>query len=270
VFIKEMEWICQRCNHESSSKPHLLQHLRRKKPCTVSNIDKDIEVYIKELITKEYNDKTYDCNYCDKKFNDRGNKSRHMKICKKKDDAFINLQNQLAAIEKKLEKKINSNNNSGNFNNNNNNNNIVNTFNINLRNLGHENMAAVPEDFIRGCCMNLEFRSLFENLHCDPNFPENHNIRIKSSKKQQLEIYKDDKWKITPYKLGLNEVMMRLHHIFEAYFKNKRDNVLEDVGEDELQVMLDQLDEIGKLTKQTEDIKKDLLCAIEEHKIVLA
>lgn len=275
-----MEWKCQRCNHESSSKPHLLQHLRRKNPCVVTNIDKDIDVYIKELTTKEYNDKTYDCDYCEKKFNDRGNKSRHMKTCKKKDDAFTNIQNQLADVMKILEDKNVSNNNNGNTNNTNsgnnnsanshNNNGIVNTFNINVRNLGHENMSAIPDEFVRSCWMNLEFRQLFENLHYDPNFPENNNIRLKSSKRQQLEIYKDDKWKITPFKNGLNEIMMRLHNIFEVYYKKNRNDIVEDVGEEELLVMLEQLDEIGKLSKQTEDIKKDLLCAIEEQKIVLA
>jgi hypothetical protein len=251
----------------------------RKNPCFVTNIDKDIDVYINELTMKDYNDKTYDCEYCDKKFNDRNNRAKHRKICKMKDDSMDEIKKQLDEIAKKIETKMlskntnsgnSSHNNNGNFNNNNSNNTNNNTVNINVRNLGHENMAAVPDDFIRSCWMNLEFRQLFENLHYDPNYPENNNIRLKSSKRQQLEIYKDDKWKITPFKIGLNEIMTRLHSIFEIFYKKNKKDIIEDVGEEELLVMLDQLDEIGKLSKKTEDIKKDLLCAIEEQKIVLA
>lgn len=275
-----MEWICQRCNHETSTKSNLLQHLRRKNPCTVINIDKDVDAYIEELLFKEYNDKTYDCEHCDMKFNSRSNRSRHLHTCKKNVDTFDIIKMQLNELAQKLDNKMvsnntNSGNNNGNTDSNNNNsanshNTNTNTVNINIRNLGHENMAAVPDEFIRSCWMNLEFRQLFENLHYDPNFPENNNIRLKSSKRQQLEIYKDDKWKITPFKNGLNEIMTRLHSIFELFYKKNRKDIIEDVGEEELLVMLDQLDEIGKLSKKTEDIKKDLLCAIEEQKIVLA
>jgi hypothetical protein len=30
--------------------------------------------------------------------------------------------------------------------------------------------------------MDLRFRELLANLHCDPNYPENQNVRIKASK----------------------------------------------------------------------------------------
>lgn len=260
-------WCCKRCNHEASTKSNLLQHLRRKNPCKVTGINVEISEYIDELLKKPSNDKTYSCTHCSMTFNSRSNKSRHGKTCKAKvlltnSESFIELQEQVKELKKQLET-------SGAVNNTlNNNGSIINNY-FNVRNLGQENMAAIPDDFVRGLCMNLEFRPLFENLHFDPNFPENNNIRIKSTKRQQLEIFKDDKWKITPFKIGLNEILMRLHNIFEMYFHKNRANVLEDVGEEELEVLLDQLDEIGKLSKQTEDIKKDLLCAIEENKIVI-
>jgi hypothetical protein len=72
-----MQWICTRCNHESSSKSNLLSHLRRQAPCNVINTNISIVEYIAELLKKEYNNVTYDCTYCKKRFNSRSSKSRH-------------------------------------------------------------------------------------------------------------------------------------------------------------------------------------------------
>jgi hypothetical protein len=32
------------------------------------------------------------------------------------------------------------------------------------------------------------------NLHCDPNYPENQNVRIIKSIKEAMEIFRNNKW----------------------------------------------------------------------------
>jgi hypothetical protein len=79
----DAEWRCKRCNHMSSSKCNLLKHLRRKAPCNTTHDSISIIEYINDLIKKEYNEKTYDCNFCGAKFNAYQNRHRHYKTCKK-------------------------------------------------------------------------------------------------------------------------------------------------------------------------------------------
>lgn len=78
-----MDWICKRCQHVSTTKSNLMKHLQRRTPCQDVNNVISIEAYITELTKKEYNDKTYDCKFCGKKFNNYQNRHRHYKSCKK-------------------------------------------------------------------------------------------------------------------------------------------------------------------------------------------
>lgn len=80
------DWVCERCGHESSSKSNLLTHLRKKKPCDTELSHISREEYIAELLHRDYNDKTYNCEYCNTRFNSRSNKSRHKKTCQAKKD----------------------------------------------------------------------------------------------------------------------------------------------------------------------------------------
>lgn len=85
--MEDKIWKCERCGeNDSSTKSNLLKHLRRIKPCppNLSNISP--EDYIEKLLHREYNEKTYDCEYCNTKFNSRSNKSRHKTTCKAKQE----------------------------------------------------------------------------------------------------------------------------------------------------------------------------------------
>jgi hypothetical protein len=264
--------ICERCGYKTGDRSNFIKHLNRKKVCQPLLKDVDVRELLEKMRFKEEDPKAiHTCDFCSHSFKTRQGKHKHLKICKgvvDEESLIMKLQAQLQQIQQQLKSTtvVGNQNNGTIINNINNITNIDNT----IRSFGHENMDAIPPDFVRSCWMNLEFRPLFENLHYDPNFPENNNIRLKSAKRQQLEIFKDDKWKITPFKTGLNEILLRLHNVFDAYYKKNKNEVLEDVGEEELDILLDQLDEIGKLSKQTEDIKKDIICAIEENKATIA
>jgi hypothetical protein len=266
--------------------------LERKVKCKSLFDDTETDVLLTELYTKEYNEVTYDCRKCGKKFNAHQNRHRHEKICKvsllnnKNGNEHPDISVSLREVNKIIEKKFDdfltcikdnmfaagSTHNTisvGPINNNFININNTNCIPKNPRNFGHENMEALPHDFVRSCFMTLNFRPLFENLHCDPNYPENHNIRIKSTKRQQLEMFTNDKWTVTPLQNGLNEILMRLHSIFENFNKKHHSEVLEDMTEEEFVEIMDTLDEISKLSKKSDDIKKDLLCVLEENRTLL-
>lgn len=79
----DIEHKCARCGEAFKRKDTLITHLKRINECkpTVSNVTRTS--IIDELTKKEYNDKTYDCEFCKKKFNQSSTKSRHKNICKK-------------------------------------------------------------------------------------------------------------------------------------------------------------------------------------------
>lgn len=80
----EFMFVCPRCCYSTPFKQALLKHLAKLKACPAAKDNRSREEIINELTKKEYNEKTYDCQFCGKKFNSCSNKSRHLKVCKKK------------------------------------------------------------------------------------------------------------------------------------------------------------------------------------------
>lgn len=76
-------------------------------------------------------------------------------------------------------------------------------------------------------------RELLENLHCDPDYPENHNVRIKSTKRELLEIYRNNKWDVVTFVNGLDELLMQGHRIFNDYYRKNKDKILEEYMDEE-------------------------------------
>ena len=235
------------------------------------------EIQLNELLKKEYNPKTYDCPYCERQFNSRSNKSRHLNTCKQhpslvKEEmvplsVVTDLQREIAKLKEQVE-NISHSNTTNNTVNGDVNNGTVNNISIEIKNFGSENMEALPHKLIRECFMNLDFREMMKNLYCDDDFPENHNVKIKSSKAQQLYMYKGDKWNILPYREGTKQIIARLGKVFDEFRRKHPGEAIEDMGEDEFECMSRELASILKGNKQNE-IGNDILCALEEKRVVV-
>jgi hypothetical protein len=263
------DYICKRCDAIFSIKSHLKSHLQRKNICIFIEHDLDRDILIDELYQRTLNNKTYDCEYCNMKFNHASNKSRHKKICKSKTlDKFSILEQTVEELKKEL---INIKNNDTKITNNitnNNNNTQINLNGIKLRDFGNENMNAIPESLVSTLFMDLRFRELLANLHCDPNYPENQNVRIKSIKRNTMEIFRNNKWDLMTFTNGLTELLLQGHKIFKEYYQNDTNRILnEDMSEDELNEILKQLDKIELLNKnEIKPLKEDIKLMLEEYK----
>jgi len=265
-----MEFVCKRCGYSSEHKSNLKRHLLKKIHCEPIIEDSSIELLISEF-DKKYNNKTYNCELCGKKFNSRSNKCKHKDTCKTQKMNIINeLQSKIIALSDEVKTlKIISTNNITN-NNNTQINNI--TTNINavtkIRDFGRENMDALPESLISSLFLELRFRELLANLHCDPNYPENQNIRIKSIKRNTIEIFRNNKWDIVNFTNGLNELLLQGHKIFKEYYKNDKERILrEDMTDDELKEILYQLNNIEKLNKnEIKPLIEDIKLMLEEYR----
>lgn len=78
----ETDWTCKRCHHQSATKGNLVSHLSRKTPCEVEFTDISIEAYLKELTTKVFTGKVYECKHCKAQFSTRQAKFKHKSYCK--------------------------------------------------------------------------------------------------------------------------------------------------------------------------------------------
>lgn len=78
----ETDWTCKRCHHQSATKGNLVSHLNRKTPCDAKFTLISIDAYIKELTTKVFTGKVYECSHCKAQFSTRQAKFKHKSYCK--------------------------------------------------------------------------------------------------------------------------------------------------------------------------------------------
>lgn len=283
-------FMCKRCGATFDYKVVLVRHLKKQKPCptTVANVERD--VLLTDLQGRVLNTKTWDCQYCNKQFNHRQGKCKHEVVCKKaprdntdndNNDSHVTLtqfkmlqeqceilRQQVEALQhSKYEQTLPAN--TTNITNNMTNNVVI---NVNIREFDNENMDAIPTDFIQSCFMNMDIVDLIENLHCDPDFPENHNFRLVSIKHQLVEYFKNNRWISTSVPNGLDLLIGQACRIFKRHHRKHRDSILEDVGgEEEEQKLLDKLETVERLVqKHVRPIRKELYAKIHQNKSVIA
>jgi hypothetical protein len=261
-------YACKRCGHESSTKSNLLQHLGRKKQCPTIYNDISILDYINEIKYREYNEKTYDCVYCQKKFNTWQSKSRHTKTCPKKVaentvsiDQFIKMKNEIDHLKQKLEDinlpcpLLSTTNNQSIISNANNT-----TNNIHINSFGRETFDHLPLDFLNSCFMMKNMESLVENIYFDKDCPENHNVKLKSSKQKTVEVFDDGLWRVKHSDDIADDMINKGHNLLYSHYRKNKDAVKEDMSEVEIEEVLDWLHRIfqnDNITRQP--IKRELI-----------
>lgn len=243
---------CQRCGHEFTTRASLVRHLKRQNTCQAL-LDTISAVEILKIVEKPKLTDGFQCEFCDKFFNSSQGKYQHKKFCKKKkknDDISSRIEEltkEINDLKKKSSKdKSSTTTNSQNIN-------CNNTYNIQINNLkpfGSENMEPLDIPTIGDLFLNLDIPELLKILHCNPNYPENHNIRIKSVKRKAIEIYRGNKWDIVTYVNGLSEYLKQGRTIFFDYYKNNKNTVKDEMTSNELEDILKTLREIDSIEKE--------------------
>lgn len=233
---------CKRCMTCFATKGTLKRHLQRKHVCTPVDAEHNIEpsILIEELCFKQYNDVTYDCTYCKKKFNNRSNRWSHEQICKKKhivesrshdiDVDIDHLPDNIKAvmrqmIEKqhmleqeisKLSHKDKPSTSSQVTNNIQTQNNVV----IQINNMGEESLAHLTPEFLTECTLgsNNGLKNLLHQIHFSKDAPQNNNIRLKSAKQNLLEKYSEGRWMPCDKNNTLDEMIRRGYKILWKHF----------------------------------------------------
>jgi hypothetical protein len=232
--------------------------------CEAIHADVSVLTLLDALLSKPKGE--YRCEYCDKCFVSPQSKYQHKQRCQssKQSDTFT--EDRLSKLEAELDKL--KSNQIGNTQNNIQINVNTNTGQLKVRNFGCENMEALPIQLLETLFLDLKFRELLENLHCDPDYPENHNVRIKSTKRELMEIYRNNKWDVVTFVNGLDELLMQGHRIFKDYYRKNKDKILEDdMDEEDLKNIWQQLCDIERLSEENvKPLRKELQLMLESHR----
>ena len=195
------------------------------------------------------------CNYCLKICSRKDNLKRHLITCKKKKES-----EQIMIIEKdkeieKLKKQLEKNNNINITNNTNNTNNITNN-NIIINNIGEENTKYLKSLDFANLLQGIygAVPKLIEQIHFNPEYPENQNIKYPNKKNPYLKIMKNNKWQLVNKKPELLDLIDSKYFLLkEKYYnilektqykltefqKQRINQFIDKYQEDDKQVMLD-------------------------------
>lgn len=263
------DYICKRCGYKTNQKGNLIRHLESKKSCKVTIENISIEDYLKELKMRDYNDKTYECEFCSKIFNSKSSMYRHKGICKKKKPT---LENQVELLQKEIEhlKNMVINNTRVQTNIAHQNNINIGNVNINIKDFSYENKDYLDDDLLLECFRGMDLIRLLEELHFNIDHPENHNIRIKNVKQNLMEVFVNGKWNVDKKEDALTDLMNNGWRIIDTYYKDNKEDIDEDLDETEVEESLQWLYKIYKEDPNlTKEIKEDLFLLVLNNKALL-
>lgn len=221
-----MEFVCKRCQYTTNTKSRFITHITRKKPCEplYSNIDRSD--LIEEL--NHLNDfKPYGCDVCSARFSHKSGLYRHKAVHKEDSTQHSNApeHSENTHHTSTSTSTITNTNNGSNTGSgvlvNGNNNDVTNSttnnnITVNLNIFGYEDKEHLDMEFLTKCLKNVTANGipdLIEKIHLNPNFPQNHNVRLKRIKPPStMWIYvKDENTNKTVWKEeNMNHVLDKL------------------------------------------------------------
>lgn len=220
---------CERCGYTTPQKSNLVRHYRNKTVCDPINTSVAVDVLLERLC--DDTNKMYVCAACNARFTYQSNLSRHKKTCKGK---FSDKQ-QIEKLEKELNelKQLVGKNGATNTITNNTQNNI--NIQINVRDFGgQENTKYLDNEFLMECFKDMDLVKVLEELHFNPEHPENHNVRLRNVKQNLMEYADQGRWVVKKKDKVLYEMVMNGWRILDRYSKRNKDEIEETLEEDEI------------------------------------
>jgi hypothetical protein len=238
-----MQFICDRCGDGFKCKRNLIGHLSKQKDCIPLTNEALTRVeLLTKIMTKVINNINFPCKHCNKRFNTKSAMYKHSSKCfiqKQPTDERVELSNNdMLVLKEQLKKEILHELQQGPQTIINNTTNNI-TIQANVNNFGQECTQHLTNDFLSYCILNPRkgMSKLIENIHYNPDIPENHNIRCKSLKQNIFEKYIDSEWRVCDTSNTLDELIKKGYRILNTHYT---DNILNDpsIFEDEHRMMV--------------------------------
>jgi hypothetical protein len=205
-----MTLCCKRCGYEAPTTYKLRRHYERTVTCAATKGNIPVEELLEEL--NHDDDKPYSCKCCGKKFSHASSMYRHHSKCIQTQKTTSELQAEIEELKRKLAEATASSSSSqannstitnGNIAGNNNTmnatiDNSTTNIHITLNNFGHETYDHINDEFLIDCITGEVngVRNLIEKIHFSDDAPENNNVRMKSLKRNLVEVVKNNEWTI--------------------------------------------------------------------------
>jgi uncharacterized CHY-type Zn-finger protein len=252
-----LQYVCQRCGYSTEHKHNIIRHLKGKKVCKAILSDKSIAEILQEIRAKEYNEITYNCMYCSRRFNNRSSMYRHIKICqsKKKDNTVIQkLSSKVEALEKNLHDIRR-------------NTLIPPVVNQHINNYGTETIDHLPIDFLTSCFITKDIPNLIKTLHFDHGCPENYNIKLKSLKRKIINVFENNKWVAKPAGNVLDYLINNGQTILTNHYWNNKEDIHANRKVEEVEDVLKWLDDVREHKGKTRrPLKMELIALLENYR----
>jgi hypothetical protein len=257
---------CCYCKKRYSSAEGLSRH---RKKCKSKYDNKNITISISNptIIRNNTLKSGYVCEYCNAEFSHKSSYYRHKKDrCKVK-------KNNIPSFMEELRKQLDIEESSSNS-----------TYNINS--YGNEDMGHIRNDFgnlLRRMHSLEDFGEFikfgFQQIHCNPNRIENHNVAIKSKtdyfRKGMMNVYSNEGWKYKENKEVINDSTKKFIDIIEEVVtQNYSDEtkIPRDVMRYISHVMnfireYDNIDPVVEENKSLEEVKKGVFMMIDNFQV---
>lgn len=226
------EYVCARCGFHSNRRLNYHNHLNTKRTCPVINQNISVED-LREQAGLPRIRTMLPCGYCHKEFCNTANLYQHHESCKEKRKQIIQTSTSGNGIQKdndmndlrdsllknkegdnylidklmaamkeieelktenaclKLERKLLQKQN------------IINNYQVNqvhnniiINNFGNENMEYITQEFVVKCFNKGTngIMTMFHNIYFNNEHKENHNVRLRSTKSELVEVLDNEKW----------------------------------------------------------------------------
>lgn len=265
------EFQCKRCGYQTNVKQALLRHLQKKKVCEAINANIIRDELILEIKSKVLNVVTYPCQWCNKMFNNKCNVYKHVKVCKQKPNEssnVIELQEQIKELQaevKQLKENATTQNITQTANNIQNN-----TINITIKDFTRENLEYIDDRVKLECFRDQDLIRIIDEIHFHPDHPENNNVKIKNVKQNLMECMNDGKWVVKKKDDVLHQLIFNGYRILHTYYKSNKDDVEDELDDDEIDVSIKWLQQIYKEDPRVmKEIENDAFLLVLNNKAVL-
>jgi hypothetical protein len=184
-----------------------------------------------------------------------------MASCKAKENAWkTSIEAEIKAMKHQIETLAPSNNNI-----------TINIQNntVNIREFGNEDISYLPKEFVSWCFANKDIVRLLENIHCDKEHPENHNIRIRSQKRNQIETRQNNHWRVMDKDKALAECVKNGYRVLVKHGRRHREQIIEeelDDDEREYESITDWLEDVYENEKSRKPLENDLYMVLLTHR----
>ena len=210
------------------------------------------------------------CDFCGKNFTRAYGLTCHLKTCKakklvenendkdKKIEELIKNQEKMKDQMKEMVEKLLINSSVTTTNNNHNNHNSHNTINntIHINNYGNENIDYLKGDYLNNLLEGAftAIPKLIENIHFNPQHPENHNIKITNKKEPYIKVRKNNKWELQDKKEILETLVDDKYYMLEDHYADVGDT--QNLSNHTKKVMENFRDKYNEDTELQKDLQK--------------